>query len=144
MNQLYVYVQPLLPEPPSHPQPHPAHPGHHRARSWAPVLYSSFLLANCFTCGRITCWCCCKRLLLDVMRWEHTNAHTGHLFEHQCALSTLIVNWANGIFLRLGLGTAHPSRPPECQVQGTKRLVKLDLGSTLCSWRWRSSGGNQH
>ena len=35
VNQLYVYLYPLLLGPPSHPSSHPTHLGRHRALSWA-------------------------------------------------------------------------------------------------------------
>ena len=49
MNQLYVYIYPLPPEPSFHPTPHPTPLGHHRAPNWAPCATSSFSLAIWFT-----------------------------------------------------------------------------------------------
>ena len=34
MNQIYVFLYPLLPEPPFHTYPQPTHLGHHRALNW--------------------------------------------------------------------------------------------------------------
>ena len=49
VNQAHVYTYPLPLGLPSHPAP-PSRPlGHHGAPSWAPVLYTSFLLAFYFT-----------------------------------------------------------------------------------------------
>ena len=44
---MYTYIPPLL----DLPSPHPTHLGHHRAPSWAAVLYSSFpLVKNIYFC----------------------------------------------------------------------------------------------
>ena len=47
-----IYIYPLPLEPPSHPC-HLTHLGRHRAQPGLPVLYSSFPLAICFTCGSV-------------------------------------------------------------------------------------------
>ena len=42
VNQLYVYIYPLLLGPPSHLHPHPTPLGNHRAPSWAPCAIQQF------------------------------------------------------------------------------------------------------
>ena len=53
VNQLYVYIYPLPPGSPSHPQPHPTPLGHHRAPSWAPCAMQELPTSFYFTHGSV-------------------------------------------------------------------------------------------
>ena len=50
-NQLYVYIDCLPPEPPSHPHPTPL--GHYRAPNWAPCAIGQFPTSYLFAHGSV-------------------------------------------------------------------------------------------
>ena len=59
-DQLYVYIYPLPPRPPSLLTPHPTCLGHHRALSWALCAIQHLPTSHLFTHGSVfVCVCVC-------------------------------------------------------------------------------------